>query len=146
MSVALLVYVLGQLAIIWSVAFNFVPPGTGGPFMKERAYQVFFLCVALLGLGYRKVAPKHSVFRLPSGEVTQLILIILLLVTVPAFIKRSSNWANFDGNNNVARDHIRGAMWAIRFGYNNRGWPNFFDVKNVLPPSTSFSSPHRPRN
>lgn len=40
LSVAFIVYLIGQLAIVWSIAHNFVPAGTGGPFMRERAYQV----------------------------------------------------------------------------------------------------------
>src|SRR3546814_16460760 len=28
-------------------------------------------------------------------------------------------------------DYVRGMAWAIRFGYNNRGWPNHADVADV---------------
>ena len=42
-GVARLTYLIGQLTIVWSVAHNFVPEGTGGPFMRERAYQVLSL-------------------------------------------------------------------------------------------------------
>lgn len=42
----------------------------------------------------------------------------------------SKDWHNYDGHG-VQKEHIRAMVWAIRFGYNNDGWPNFEDVGKV---------------
>eukprot|EP01128_Nolandella_sp_AFSM9_P001353 TRINITY_DN1147_c0_g1_i1.p1 TRINITY_DN1147_c0_g1~~TRINITY_DN1147_c0_g1_i1.p1 ORF type:complete len:673 (-),score=139.06 TRINITY_DN1147_c0_g1_i1:162-2135(-) len=130
-AVASIVYLIGQLAVVWSVAHNFVPPGTGGPFMRERAGQVFVLAMFLIGLGYRKKNVKSFPFSMPSTQVMTVIGFIVLLITLPAVLKRAGNYGKVDGNG-VQTDYVRGAVWAIRFGYNNFGWPNFRRVRDKL--------------
>jgi len=43
----------------------------------------------------------------------------------------SQDWHVYDGHG-IQKDHIRAMVWAIRFGYNNDGWPNFEDVGKVV--------------
>lgn len=56
--------------------------------MRERAYQVFCICIALVGLGYRKGPSRQSLFRLPAPDILNVLVIVLLLVTAPAILKR----------------------------------------------------------
>lgn len=44
------VYFVTNLGVIWSIAWCFVPPGTGGPFMRQRVGQVTQIIVGFLDL------------------------------------------------------------------------------------------------
>jgi len=71
LAVACLVYLIGNLAVIWSVAYCFVPPGTGGPFMRERSGQVFCLYLYLVGLAYYK-SPKNKIEKREKNTTSYL--------------------------------------------------------------------------
>jgi len=96
LAVAGIVYLLGNLALIWSIAYCFVPEGTGGPFMRERSGQVFCLYLHLVGLAYFKSPKnktenrgKHTTSYLPPKTILMILVIILLFITLPAVIKRA---------------------------------------------------------
>eukprot|EP01130_Rhizamoeba_saxonica_P018679 TRINITY_DN9428_c0_g1_i1.p1 TRINITY_DN9428_c0_g1~~TRINITY_DN9428_c0_g1_i1.p1 ORF type:complete len:631 (+),score=77.57 TRINITY_DN9428_c0_g1_i1:66-1895(+) len=126
--IASVVYTIGHLGIIWSVAFKFVPEGTGGPFMRERVTQVLYIFLALSGLSIsyktreNKMVPKKVLFGL---------FLIILFVTTPAVIDRSDHYQVYDGHG-VQTDHIRGMIWAIHFGYDNHARYNFYEVKEMI--------------
>jgi len=73
--------------------------------------------------------PFKSQNFLPPKNVLTVLGIILLVVTVPAIIKRGQNWHNYDGYEGMPTEHVRAMAWAIRFGYDNFGCPNFKDVE-----------------
>jgi endonuclease/exonuclease/phosphatase family metal-dependent hydrolase len=137
-----LVYIIGHLAVVWSVAWCFVPDGTGGEFMRDRIYQVFCIFVAGTALAVNSTPPQnqpaskrdngHRTYNsFPPMKVVFAIFIVLLCVTGPAFYKRAQSWRKYDGNG-VQQEYVRGMAWAIRFGYNNRGWPNHVDVTELI--------------
>eukprot|EP01125_Pyxidicula_operculata_P001656 TRINITY_DN11494_c0_g1_i1.p1 TRINITY_DN11494_c0_g1~~TRINITY_DN11494_c0_g1_i1.p1 ORF type:complete len:669 (-),score=171.48 TRINITY_DN11494_c0_g1_i1:157-2163(-) len=154
LSIASLVYLIGNFAVIWSVAYCFVPKGTGGPFMRERAGQIFVVALYLVSLGYSSSQPKEvkklkddddkkksstttkNTSSTPKSSepalhstVLVVLILILLAVTAPAIYHRSLSYKNYDGYEGVPKDHVRGMAWAIRFGYDNFGWANFYDVE-----------------
>jgi hypothetical protein len=51
------------------------------------------------------------------------------LILLPDYSFLSLSWKNYD--NNVTKLPINAAVWAVRFGYDNRGWNNFNDAKEV---------------
>jgi len=111
--------------------------------MRQRVGQLFTLSVVFVGLAYqktpfpssaavekKKVTPRTKSL-LPSKQILKILCLILLVITIPGLIKRSVSHKNYDGNG-VQQEYIRGMIWAIRFGYNNFGWPNFKDVANKI--------------
>lgn len=84
-------------------------------------------------LGYYRVAPagpEGPRKPRPSGKVLFLLFLIVALVCAPAIYKRGLSWHVYDAPG-VSRTPLRGMAWAVRFGYNNRGWPNHADVAKV---------------
>eukprot|EP01126_Amoeba_proteus_P036592 TRINITY_DN3736_c0_g1_i20.p1 TRINITY_DN3736_c0_g1~~TRINITY_DN3736_c0_g1_i20.p1 ORF type:complete len:636 (+),score=110.02 TRINITY_DN3736_c0_g1_i20:266-2173(+) len=147
---ASLSYFLTNLGVIWSIAWCFVPKGTGGFFMRQRVGQVFTLAFVSVGLSYFKTSSPHlkplpptketeteesgtgkNMFRFPPKQFLFLILLVLVLVILPAVVKRGISYGNVNGNG-VQKDYIRGMIWAIRFGYNNFGSVNFVDVAEKI--------------
>lgn len=155
------VYCIFHFGVAWSVAWCFVPKGTGGPFMRQRSAQEFTFTVMLLGLAYFKSTSSYFQHRLKAcgaaltastaspNEVTPVssakqghlnrvtpqllftLVVLILLFTTPAILKRAYHHGNVDGRG-VQKEYISGAIWAIRFGYDNFGWPNFFDVARKI--------------
>jgi len=136
--VAGIIYLFGNLAIIWSVAYCFVP--IGGYYMRERAGQAFLLCVIFCGLSFYDSSTKQQKSKKEDSKnrkeqelpYVKLLLFICLIITVPALVKRGLHWHDFSGYEEAPKDHIRGMAWAIRFGYDNNGFPNFKDVEKEI--------------
>jgi len=141
LNISMLVYLFGMLGVIWSIAWCFVPPGTGGPWMRQRVGQLFAMALLFVSLSYFKGTSPHLNKSSPSTkspkpaystkQILQILALIIVIITIPAIIKRGASHGNFDGNG-VQTEYIRGMIWAIRFGYNNFGWPNFKDVARKI--------------
>jgi len=59
------------------------------------------------------------------------LLIILLFVFIPAILSRAPHYGNFDSHG-IPKKDIKAMIWAIRFGYDNKGWNNIDDVVQKL--------------
>eukprot|EP01126_Amoeba_proteus_P029655 TRINITY_DN2928_c0_g2_i14.p1 TRINITY_DN2928_c0_g2~~TRINITY_DN2928_c0_g2_i14.p1 ORF type:complete len:431 (-),score=77.53 TRINITY_DN2928_c0_g2_i14:118-1410(-) len=134
------IYCVGILCGIWSVAWCFVPEGTGGSFTRQRAPQFYGLFLATVGLAYMKNPPqvpsavaekkKNQTVRNQiwmNGQVLTALSLLVILLVFPSVYFRGQDWNNFDGHG-VDTNSIKAMVWAVRFGYNNFGWPNFEDV------------------
>lgn len=109
---------------IWISAWCFVP--FGGQYMRHRISQYFGITLAFVGLGYMK---RSRSIRLPE-KVVIFVFLLTTLLFVPIVSQRSVNWQNYD--NNAPKSPINAAVWAVRFGYDNRGWNNFEAAKDLL--------------
>jgi len=55
-----------------------------------------------------------------------------MVIIILAILKRGIHWHDYNGYEGVPTDHVRGMAWAIRFGYDNHGFPNFKDVEKEI--------------
>jgi endonuclease/exonuclease/phosphatase family metal-dependent hydrolase len=122
-AIAGLTYVFFLLAVVWTVAYNFVP---GGPYVREMTNEMVF--ISLIGLGLATVGTpsgqtkRRSAGFLPPARVIVALLIISAVIIAPAVYKRAQNYQNYDTY--LDKTKIRGMVWATHFGYDNLGWPS----------------------
>lgn len=111
------------MAVVWTVAYNFVP---GGPYVREMTNEMVF--ISLIGLGLATVGTpsgqtkRRSAGFLPPARVIVALLIISAVIIAPAVYKRAQNYQNYDTY--LDKTKIRGMVWATHFGYDNLGWPS----------------------
>ncbi len=126
------------MAVVWTVAYNFVP---GGPYVREMTNEMVF--IALVGLGLatsgsrgQTTTPKRSTGIFPPSRVIISLLIISAVVIAPAVYKRAQNYQNYDTY--LDKTKIRGMVWATHFGYDNLGWPSNDQMLDVSPGYYTF--------
>lgn len=111
------------MAVVWTVAYNFVP---GGPHVREMTNEMVF--IALLGLGLATdgkrsgQTKKRSSGFLPPSRILVALVVISAVVIAPAVYKRAQNYQNYDTY--LDKTKISGMVWATHFGYDNLGWPS----------------------
>eukprot|EP01120_Amphizonella_sp_Union-15-10_P010257 TRINITY_DN4083_c0_g1_i1.p1 TRINITY_DN4083_c0_g1~~TRINITY_DN4083_c0_g1_i1.p1 ORF type:complete len:671 (-),score=101.94 TRINITY_DN4083_c0_g1_i1:45-1937(-) len=131
-AVTIFVYILEQLAIIWTVAYNFVPLGE---YMRERTTQVFLVVMVITKMACPMVAQKPLDVlrkdRLPNKKIVQTVVMIILVILGPSFYKRSLDYGETD-HPHVGIDQLRSLMWAVHFGYDNGGWNSFDSMSNFI--------------
>jgi len=102
--------------------------------------MVFTLSTVILSLCYfkstsayflKRVKKPNEIFKL-TPQLLFCLVVIVLLFAIPAISKRAYHHGKYDGNGVIPTNDITGMIWAIRFGYNNFGWPNFYDVARKI--------------
>jgi len=118
------------LAVVWTVAYNFVP---GGPYVREMTNEVVFIALLGLGLATPGSGPKkkRSSGFLPPARIVIALLVIIAVVLAPAIYKGAQNYQNYDTY--LDKTKIRGMVWATHFSYDNLGWPGNDQMLDVSP-------------
>ncbi|XP_060567906.1 PGAP2-interacting protein-like [Ruditapes philippinarum] len=134
---AILVFMIQNFFLVWTVAYNFVPLGE---YTRERTYiliAINMLCI-LAGLfvggstkddGYTAFVNLHKKKTPPSSFNKGLIL--LLCVGLLGFGYRY-NPQRFDHPVKKSPKQITTAIWTYHFGYDNKGWPSLERTASLL--------------
>eukprot|EP01121_Diplochlamys_sp_Union-15-3_P004478 TRINITY_DN14671_c0_g1_i1.p1 TRINITY_DN14671_c0_g1~~TRINITY_DN14671_c0_g1_i1.p1 ORF type:complete len:569 (-),score=54.17 TRINITY_DN14671_c0_g1_i1:70-1776(-) len=109
--------VFGNIALIWAVAYCFVP--ILGPEMRERSIEVMVSFIVLCVLGYSNDRPRHNISK---KQIIAALIIVILIVYCPSAYHRYARHGKYVNNN---PGKISGMMWAIHFGYDNFGQDSF---------------------
>lgn len=128
--ISTIVNVLGCIALVWTVAYSFVPI-----LGEELREQTGFVCLAAL-FGTRLVISRGTKISLPSTQARTAIMFVLFFLVAPSIFYRGMHYGNFDSHG-LDKSNVRGMIWAIHFAYDNFGRPSYNGMLEAIKNTTA---------
>ncbi|XP_052283467.1 PGAP2-interacting protein-like [Dreissena polymorpha] len=129
---AILVFMIQNFFLVWTVAFNFVPLGE-----YTREHTDVLIAMNMIGIflglfvGGSTTDDSHTAYvmvnkkKLPSGSSFNKILAVILCFGLLGFGKRHMDLSGkFEPPIKSGPRQITSAIWTYHFGYDNKGWPS----------------------
>ncbi|XP_078534333.1 PGAP2-interacting protein [Lissotriton helveticus] len=143
LGASMVIFVLEILACIWCTAFKFVP---GGEYARERSHILLGIMMLFIGLGTCFRPRKYLDSTLQTKEShksafssidhsTKLFLLLFVglgLLGLGLRTKAYQKKLEIEVSSQQSTRDFSSLIWAFRFGYDNKGWPNLERSADLL--------------